>query len=121
MLDLIEQLFHGRRSKRHAMTQRLVQHDTQRIQVRLRAGPVRLATSLFRAQIGQRSQHAAAMLGIKLLVPRGQAEVDNPGSASGVDQHVARLDVAVHDAARVGVVQAFGDLRDPLRGLRSDR
>ena len=42
--------------------------------------------------------------------------------AGGVEQHVRRLDVAVHDAVRVRVVERGGDLgEDRGRGLRRER
>ena len=40
----------------------------------------------------------------------GQAEVGHPQLALGIEQEVARLDVAVVDASGMGVVQRPGDL-----------
>jgi len=45
-------------------------------------------------------------VGVKLLVPGGQAKSDNPARPAGIDQYIGRLDVAMHDPARVGIVQA---------------
>ena len=47
---------------------------------------------------------------------RRQAEVDDPHAVLGQDQ-VARLDVAVHDALRVRLGQAVGDLRRDVERL----
>ena len=50
------------------------------------------------------------------LDPLGQAEVGDVGLALGVEQDVGRLQVAVQDAALVGVVDGLGDLGDQPRG-----
>ena len=52
-------------------------------------------------------------MGQPLVVPLGQAEVRDPDDARVVEQEVARLDVAVDDAAGMGVGQ-------PLRRLAAD-
>ncbi len=47
----------------------------------------------------------------------GQArhtEVGEPGMAVAVDEDVLRLDVAMHDAAAMGVLERGEDLHDPL-------
>jgi hypothetical protein len=47
----------------------------------------------------------------------GQAEIGDPGVAGGVQQDVRRLDVAMEEAAAVGVVQGLGNLpADPRDG-----
>ena len=43
------------------------------------------------------------------LDPLGQAEVGDVGLALGIEQDVRRLQVAVQDAALVGVVDRAGD------------
>ena len=70
----------------------------------------RLAEGLLGAHVAQRAEqvagHGQAGLGVEL----GQAEVGDPEAAAGVEQQVGRLDVAVDDAERVGVVQGLGRL-----------
>src|SRR5262249_49104320 len=52
--------------------------------------------------------------GAEVLVAQGQAEVGDDGPAAGVEEDVGRLDVAVDQAALVGVVQGLGDLGDEV-------
>ena len=49
-------------------------------------------------------------------VDLGNAEVGDLGVAFRRQQNVARLDIAVHHALLVGVVERFGELFDQLQG-----
>src|SRR5207245_2407316 len=59
--------------------------------------------------------------GAVILLPQSQAEVDDDGVASLVDHDVAGLDVAMNEAALMGMVQRLGHTRDQLGGLRKGR
>ena len=61
------------------------------------------------------------VLGQAVVVDLGQAEVADPDDALGVEQEVRRLDVAVEDAAGVGVGQGRGDLAADLRHAAVER
>ena len=54
----------------------------------------------------------------RLAAAVGDAEVDEVGEVVGGEQHVLRLDVAVHEAVGVRGVQRGGDLADDRRGPR---
>jgi hypothetical protein len=72
---------------------------------------------LLGAHIRRRAQDGAA--GRELDIPLdslGQAEVGDVRAALGVGQHVGRLQVAVEDAAHVGVMQRLGHLGHERRG-----
>ena len=89
----------------------LVEEGPERIEVGLR--PCRLAERLLGGQIGDRAdQRAAADPGSGL--GRGQAEVAKSRVAVVVDPHVCGLQVAVNDAAGVGVLERAGDVGGDL-------
>jgi hypothetical protein len=46
-----------------------------------------------------------------IIDPLGQAQIDQLTDAGAGDEDVVRLDVAVHDAARVGVLQGTGNVQ----------
>ncbi len=52
---------------------------------------------------------------------RGNTEVGELHPAAAVEQHIARLEVPVHDAARVGVFEGFGDLEQHRHDLQISR
>ena len=89
----------------------LVEQGAERVEVAAGAGG--LAERLLGRQVGHRADEgAAAHSGPGLR--RGQAEIAEPGAPVVVDPDVRRLQVAVDDAARVGVLERAGDVRRDL-------
>ena len=77
-----------------------------------------LARGLFRRHVGRSAQHAAGEGHALLpLDPLGQAEVGDVGVVLVIQQDIGRLQVAMEDAALVGMVNGIGDLRHDPRGL----
>ena len=89
--------------------QQLVERQPQRVDV---GAGVPLAPEPLGRHVAERAQDVAGV-GQALVVPLGQAEVGDPDDPRVVEQEVARLDVAVDDAAGMGVGQ-------PLRRLAAD-
>ena len=78
---------------------------------------------LLRRHVGGRAERAADLRdgGVRGIGARGgdgfrDAEVADDGAATG-EEHVVRLDVAVHDAVLVRVGQRFGDVAQDADGL----
>ena len=97
--------------------QHLVEHRAERVDVG--AGARRLAADLLGRGVVD-AAHEQAGLGhpARAGVPR-EPEVGQVDVILGRDQHVGGLDVAVHEAARVGGVERGGDLADdPHRPVR---
>ena len=78
-----------------------------------------LAAGLFRAHVRRRAGQLGA--GSEVHVAQRQAEVGHHGSALFVEQDVGRLDVAVDQAATMGVVQGLGHLGDEGHRFRAGR
>ena len=96
----------------------LGQHDPDAVDVDRR--PRRLAAELLRREVAQRAGDGPGrrQSAFGVLHDPGDAEVDQPGSAVGFDQDVARLDVAMDDASLVGVGERLCDLRRDPGGFR---
>ena len=88
--------------------QHLEQHDAERVDVRLAVDVV--AEGLLGRDVVGGAEHAAVGGEAVLVEGAGDAEVRHLGRALGVDQHVLRLDVAVHDVVRVGAAERARDL-----------
>ena len=116
-LDLLDQLEPVRRVESRAEREQLVERQPQRVDV----GPgIPFAPEPLGGHVADRAQDVAG-LGQPLVVPLGQAEIGDPDHAFGVQQQVRRLDVAVHDPARVGVGEAPGDLPADLSQAAEER
>ena len=85
----------------------LVEHARQRVAVR--AAVDLLATDLLRGQVVERPDHLAGVHRVA-LGRLGDAEVREVGMARLVEQHVARLHVAMDEAAIVRGVECARDL-----------
>ena len=88
--------------------QHLEQDDAERVDVRRRRG--RLAAGLLGAEVVDRPERRAGQRHLGLGERPGDPEVGDLDPAVAADQHVARLDVAMDDAARVGRVERPRDL-----------
>ena len=78
--------------------------------VEIGAGVHRLAANLFRAHVARRAEGQAGPGHDRAAAETlGNAEVGQHRAAIFAEQNVLRLDVAVDDAAMVGVVQGAGD------------
>ena len=95
--------------------QELVEHAPEAEDVGAEVDAVPLAPGLFRGHVGwraaPRAEAAAAQVG-------RQPEVDQPGGAVVVEDHVGRLDVAVDQAAGVHGGHPLGELREDADDLR---
>jgi hypothetical protein len=105
----------ARRAERNLAGQRLIQHDAERIEVRLAADGV--PERLLGGDVVGRAEHAPADRQAGLVAAAGDPEVGDLGSRLGVEQDVLRLDVAVDDPVRVGGVQRARDLDRERHGL----
>ena len=94
----------------------LVQGEGERVDVGLGA---RLeALGLLRGHVGERADHVAGLGQARRVGDQGDAEVHQLGPRLPVDDlDVLRLDVAVDDAARVGVVERFAEVGADLADL----
>ena len=97
--------------------EQLVERQPQRVDV----GPsVSFAPEPLGGHVAEGAQDVAT-LGQPLIIALGQAEIRDPDHALGVQQQVRRFDVPVHDAARVGVGEARGDLPADVRQAAEER
>ena len=114
--DLVHQCAHAVAGERRRAGQHLVEHHAEREDVRLvrRASPQRL----LRRHVLRRTEHGAGLRQLLRGAHARDAEVGDLHSAVVEHHDVRRLDVAVHDAARVGVGQAVGHLRGDRHRLR---
>ena len=110
--DLVDQRRRIGAAERQATGEHLVEHHAERIQVGLVIQ--RIALDLLRAHVGRGPQavdEGRIDVDVFLDVER-QAEIHQLDLVVLGDQHVGRLDVAVHDATPVRVIQRHRDLED---------
>ena len=100
--------------ERPAPGQALVRHDAEGVEVAARAG--RSATGLLGRQVQRRADQLAGAGEGGRAGRRGDPEVGDLHDAVRPYEQVARLDVAVHDAAVVGGLQGGGGLRQHVEG-----
>jgi hypothetical protein len=98
-----------RRWRLHAGNQ-LVQHATQAVDVAGAGG--RGACDLLGAGVVRRQRGGAGLL---LALQARDAEVQQHGAPVAIDEHVAGLDVAVHDELAVRVADGFADHREQVQ------
>jgi hypothetical protein len=96
----------------------LVEHGAERVDVALLADLRDLARGLLGRHIARGADDGARHGDLRMALQRlGEAEVHDVGLAVLVEHDVVGLDVAVDDAARVGVLDGAGDLREDGGGL----
>ena len=84
----------------------------------VRSDPNRLTEHLFRACI-VRCQRTAGDRQRLLVVAEwfGDAEVEQPGSLCGIDQHIGRFDIPMNDQVRMGVGHCIHHLEQQVQPL----
>ena len=100
-----------------AATQEVVEEGAETIDIAGHADLAALARRLFRGNVAGRAEHLARKGQVRSPKskvrsggqPLGQAEVGDAGLVERIDENIRRLEVAVEDAALVGVVDGFGD------------
>ena len=106
----------GVTEERRPPGQQLVEHAAGGVEVGARVGG--LATRLLRREILRGADHSRGLRhrGTDVAQRAGDAEVHDLDVAVGGDHHVAGLDVAVHDAGAVAVVERVEDAARDLQG-----
>ena len=94
--------------KRRPPGEHLVEQRAERIQIRARRHLA--GERLFRRHVRRGADHRTFLGKPSLLDIERQAKVAELGGAIGGQPDVARLEVAVHDAAGVGVLERLADL-----------
>ena len=113
---------HERRDRRvgregHATGDGLDEHQGEGVDVALAVG--RFAAGLLGARVPSRAQHRAGRFGPGRFGQRAsEPEVADAQPSLLAEQEVGRLDVAVHEAARVRVLEATGRLEPDHQRLR---
>ena len=100
--------------------QQLVQRRPEAVDVDPVVDQAVLGQRLLRGHVPQRAEQVAAHRQAGVGAEPGQAEVADVHLAGGVQQQVARLDVAVDDAERVGVLQGVGGVGDQFGGAAEE-
>jgi hypothetical protein len=116
--DLVQHRLRGARRERQFAGDRLEDRDPERIEVARR--PQFAAERLLRRAVVQRAEEARVLGGQthRGVVERlGEAEVGQRERAVDADQEVARLDVAVQQAAAVREPERVGDAGEAPRGV----
>ena len=87
--------------------EQFVERQSQTVDVTAR---IRLALELFGRHISQSAHEVTGLRQVLLFRQLDQPEVGDPDGSSRIHEQVRRLDVAVQDALRVGIVQGPGHL-----------
>ena len=94
--------------------QRVIQRSRQAIHVRQEI--LAFALHFFRRDVIRRAPHGRVVFGVRLGAA-GEAEVNQLGFAVGVEQDVARLDVAMKEVVFERGVQRGGDFDADVQHL----
>ncbi len=95
--------------------EQLIEDHAQAEEIRAAIDPVALAPGLLGAHVGRSPGQPA--FPAKVLLPERQPEVGYDRLVRRVEQDIGRLDVAVDQVPRMGVVQRLGDRRHQLGRL----
>ena len=95
--------------------QHFIKNDAQTEDVAAAIDTMSLATRLLRRHVGRCTGISEAVAAVPFL--EGQPETDHERVGAGVDQYVARLDVAVNEAHAMGIMQGLGNGGDEFRRL----
>ena len=98
-----------------AAGQQLVGHHAERVQVGPRSGL--LAAGLLGREVRRGPEHRAHLGDARLIGGAGDPEVGELDHVGVRDEQVARLDVAVHDAVPMRVIESAAGLGDHVDGL----
>ena len=104
--DLFQQVRLGQAGERAAAHQQLIKHRTEAVNVAAAVHAVPFTPRLFGTHVERRPGKAWAMT--EVLVPQGQAKIDEVRHVVVVKKDVARLDVPMDQPVLVGAVQRFG-------------
>ena len=108
--DALHHLLARRRLERAATGQQLVKDHAKAVDIRTRVNAMAFIPRLLGAHVGDGADEGGASAHV--LLPQRQAEIDEHGTAARYEEDVARLDVAVDEAALVCVLQRQGDVLD---------
>jgi hypothetical protein len=106
------------RAKRRLSCQGRVQHSAETVDI-ARGADRRCGTAhLFRGHVGRRTEDLTGDCQLSSRIEDlGQTEIGDVWLAIGVKQHVCRLQIAMQDTMRVGVLHCAGDLLQTFGGL----
>ena len=120
--DLAERLVDRVGLERRPAGEQGVEHGAQAVDVGRRGDLAPRAGDLLGRHVRRRAQDQAGLRDpAVVLEAAGQAEVGDVGPALAVEQDVGRLQVAVEDAAQVGVVDGAGTPRPSVAPPRPGR
>ncbi len=101
--DLIQDLRDRIAPERPTAGQELIEDYSQAEDIGAAVNPMPLAAGLFGARVS--GSAGETCLPAEVFVAKRQSEIGQERLAGGVDQDVGRLDVAMDQAARIGVVE----------------
>jgi hypothetical protein len=122
LLDRLHRLVQvPRQLVRHLPRQQLVQDDAESVDVTAHVERQRVGQNLLGAHVGECAEQLPDVsltrrLGVAVGDPR-QPEIQDLGLAVLVDQDIARFQIAMDDAALMGVLNGFTDLNHQSQAL----
>ncbi len=117
--DLLHEPGMGIRPERAPSHEQFVHHNAQAEDIAAAVDAMPLTARLFRAHVRGGSDITGPFADVGL--PECHAEVDNVGRAGLVNQDVAGLDIAMHQAAGVRMMQGRRHGADQLGDLQGGR